>query len=104
LIQRFNHAAICDYIAEEEKRSNMLNEEIQNILSVLYILKKIEVFKEVSYERAFADKDKPKEDERAKYEKARTFREELSTYVMTVEEYESIENFLTEFNKLILQI
>ena len=53
----------------------MLNEEIQNILSVLYILKKIEVFKEASYERAFADKDKPKEDERVKYEKARTFRE-----------------------------
>lgn len=45
----------------------MLNEEIQNILSVLYILKKIEVFKETCYERAFADKDKPNLDEKAKF-------------------------------------
>ncbi len=45
----------------------MLNEEIQNILSVLYILKKIEVFMVACSERAFADKDKPNEEEKAKY-------------------------------------
>ena len=104
LIMRFNPTAITDYIAEEEKRSNMLNEEIQNILSVLYILKKIEVFKETSYDRAYADKDKPKEEDKIKFEKARDFREDLSKYVMEIEGYESIEEFLTEFNKLILQI
>ena len=104
LIKRFNHTAITDYIAEEEKRSNMLNEEIQNILSVLYILKKIEVFKETSYERAYADKDKPKEEDKIRFEKARDFREDLSKYVMEIEGYKSIEEFLSEFNKLILQI
>lgn len=45
----------------------MLNEEIQNILSVLYILKKIEVFAEACYERAFADKDKPNLAEKTKF-------------------------------------
>lgn len=59
LIKRFNEGAIAEYISEEEKKTNMLNDSIQNILSVLYILKKIEFFKDSCYEKAYADKDKP---------------------------------------------
>lgn len=74
----------------------MLNDSIQNILSVLYILKKIEFFKDSCYEKAYADKDKPNNEERLKYEKALHFREELSQYVSNPdgENYDSIEAFL----------
>jgi hypothetical protein len=53
----------------------MLNDEIQNILSVLYILKKIEVFAENCHGRAYEDKDKPNVEEKSKYEKAKSFRD-----------------------------
>ena len=58
----------------------MLNEHIQNILSVLYILKKIFVFQEKCEELGYADKDRPNIEEIAKAEKAKAFREELITY------------------------
>jgi hypothetical protein len=53
----------------------MLNDEVQNILSVLYILKKIEVFSRTCYDKAYADKDKPNEQEKIKHDKAKKFRE-----------------------------
>lgn len=59
----------------------MLNENILNILSVLYILKKIEAFEKKCYEKAYEDKDNLNLVELNKNVKAAKFRAELSTYV-----------------------
>jgi hypothetical protein len=84
----------------------MLNEEITNILSVLYILKKIDVYKESRYEVAYYDKDKPNFDELEKYHKADSFKNELIDYVekTELEPYPHIKHFLNKFDELILSI
>lgn len=44
----------------------MLSDDIVNILSVLYILKKIKVYEEGRMEVAYYDKDHPDEEEKTK--------------------------------------
>jgi hypothetical protein len=82
----------------------MLNEEILNILSVLYILKKIQVYQEDRMGVAFADKDKPNMEEKDKADKAQAFKTDLVHYVKEVEGYHHIEDFLSSFDSLILSI
>ena len=82
----------------------MLNDDIIRILSVLYILKKIEVYEEARREAAFVDKDHPDMEQKKKADDAKAFKDELVRHVKEDEEYVHIEELLKGFDSLILSI
>ena len=75
LLNQFNKDAIIKFTTEQIEESNMLNEDILRILSVLYILKKIKVYEQARYDAAFRDKDHPNMEEKAKTDHAHWFRD-----------------------------
>ena len=81
----------------------MLRDELLNILSVFFIIKKIKQYEENCYKIAFADKNKPNMEEKEKGAKATTFLAEMASYAKT-DGYEHINKFLTSFETLILSI
>lgn len=71
----------------------MLREEVTNILSVLYIIKKVKLYQDNKYALAFYDKNRPNQEEKKKAEKAETFLADMVTYAKN-DGYEYIKKFL----------
>lgn len=81
----------------------MLRDELINILSVFYIMKKIKLYQDACFALAFYDKNKPNLEEKKKGEKAETFLAEMAAYAKT-DGYEAIKKFIELFDDLILSI
>lgn len=73
LLSKFNKEAIEKFIEETNSESPMLRDEILNILSVMYIIKKVKLYQDHCYSIAFYDKNKPVLEEKTKAEKAEAF-------------------------------
>ena len=64
LLAKFNKGAIEEFLAETNREDPHFRDEILNILSVFYIIKKIKSYEDSRYAIAFADKNKPDLDEK----------------------------------------
>ena len=103
LLSKFNKEAIEAFIEETNQSEPLLSDEIINILSVFYIMKKINTYGEKKYEIAFADKNKIIVEEKENWMKAVEFVAGVSTYAKT-DGYDHITKFITLFEGLIRSI
>ena len=103
LLSKFNKEAIEAFIEETNQSEPLLSDEIINILSVFYIMKKINTYGEKKYEIAFADKNKIIVEEKEKWMKAVEFVAGVSAYAKS-DGYDHITKFITLFEGLIRSI
>ncbi len=102
ILRKFDGERIKKLITNAKSYEKEFSDEICNVLSCLYILKKIQDYASGQHQEAYKDKDNINQEAKDKYDQAVAFKRDLIRVAQP--EYPFIESFLNEFEMLILSI